>query len=284
MITVVSWNIDRRLQSVEELLAMDADVANLQEVGLGALESLKEAGGNVAVSPQDPWESWPGDHYDRWPMVVKLSDRVEVEWFRQVLPSTPTEGDDEIAVSNVGIIAAAKIIPLVGGEPFIAVSMYARWFRPHPLAGSTHIYSDAAAHRIMSDLSAFIGDDNPGSPRILAAGDMNNIYGATEDNRLVWYERDRGVFDRMDALGLEFMGPQFPNGQLANPTPVGLFPDTKNVPTYYTIRQSPTTAANQLDYVLASRGFQLGVRAQALNGVNEWGSSDDCRLLIEVDG
>ena len=52
----------------------------------------------------------------------------------------------------------------------------------------------------------------------------------------------------------------------------------------YTIRQSPTTAANQLDYVFASRGFQLGVRAQALNGVNEWGSSDHCRLLIEVDG
>ena len=43
MITVVSWNIDRRLQSVEELLAMDADVANLQEVGLGALESLERS-------------------------------------------------------------------------------------------------------------------------------------------------------------------------------------------------------------------------------------------------
>ena len=29
MITVVSWNIDWRLQAVEELLAMDADVALL---------------------------------------------------------------------------------------------------------------------------------------------------------------------------------------------------------------------------------------------------------------
>ena len=136
----------------------------------------------------------------------------------------------------------------------------------------------------MSDLAAFIWDTDLGDHRILAAGDLNNIYGATEDNRLVWYERDRGVFDRMDALGLEFMGPQHPNGQLANPTPVGLPPDTKNVPTYYTTRQSPTTAANQLDYVFASRGFHLGVRSQALNGVNEWGSSDHCRILIEVDG
>ena len=40
MITVVSWNIARRLQAVEELLAMDADVALLQEVGPGALARL----------------------------------------------------------------------------------------------------------------------------------------------------------------------------------------------------------------------------------------------------
>ena len=98
MITVVSWNIAMRLQTVEELLAMDSDVALLQEVGPGALDRLRKVGGNVAVSPQDPW---PREHFDRWPMVVKLSDRVEVEWFRQILPSTPSEGDDEIAVSNM---------------------------------------------------------------------------------------------------------------------------------------------------------------------------------------
>ena len=115
MVTVVSWNIAMRLQAVEELLAMDADVALLQEVGPGALDRLRNAGGNAAVGPQDPWEPWPREHFDRWPMVVKLSDRVEVEWFSQVLPSTPSEGDDEIAVSNVGIIAAAKIIPLSSG-------------------------------------------------------------------------------------------------------------------------------------------------------------------------
>ena len=136
---------------------MKADVALLQEVGVGALEVLASAGGNVAVSPQDPWEPWPSDHFDRWPLVVKLSDRVRMEWFRQVLPTTPQEGDDEIAVSNVGIIAAARVIPITGGEPFIVVSMYARWFRPHPAAGSSYIYSDAAAHHIRSDLSAFIG-------------------------------------------------------------------------------------------------------------------------------
>ena len=52
MVTAVSWNIARRLQAVEELLVMDADVALLQEVGPGALERLVTAGGNVAVSPR----------------------------------------------------------------------------------------------------------------------------------------------------------------------------------------------------------------------------------------
>ena len=283
MVTVVSWNIAMRLRAVDDLLAMDADVALLQEVGPGVLDRLRNAGCNVAVGPQDPWEPWPREHCDRWPMVVRLSDRVEVQWFRQVLPSTPMERDDEVAVSNVGIIAAARVIPLTGGEPFIAVSMYARWFKPHPAVRSRYNYSDGSAHHIMSDLSAFIGNDDPGSHRILAAGDLNNIYGATEDNELVWYQRDRGVFERMEALGLEFMGPQHPDGRLAEPPVSGLPEDTRNVPTYHTTRATPATAENQLDYVFASRGFHRGVRSQALNGVGDWGPSDHCRILIEVD-
>ena len=216
-------------------------------------------------------------------MVVNLSDRVEVEWFQQILPSTPQKSDGEIAVSNVGIIAAARVIPLAGGEPFIAFSMYARWFRPHPTVRSRHIYSDGSAHHIISDLSSFIADTDPAKHRILVAGDLNNIFGATEDNELVWYERDRSVFSRFDALGLEFMGPEHPDGRRAEPAPQGLPAATRNVPTYHATRGSPATAENQLDYVFASRGFHNRVRTRALNGVEAWGSSDHCRILIEVD-
>ena len=178
-------------------------------------------------------------------------------------------------MSNVGIIAAARVIPFTGGEPFIAVSMYAHWFVPHPTVGSPLIYSDAAAHHIISDLSTFIGDTDKTSHRILAAGDLNNIYGVNRNNVLVWYERDRGVFARMDALGLEFMGPQHPDGQRDEPTPQGLPEDARNVRTFQ--------AGNQLDYVFASWGFHHGVRTRAMNKVDEWGSSDHCRILIEVD-
>lgn len=55
--------------------------------------------------------------------MLKLSDRVRAEWFRQTIPTRWVEAD-EIAVSGVGTVAVAKVIPLDDGEPFIAASMY----------------------------------------------------------------------------------------------------------------------------------------------------------------
>ena len=220
--------------------------------------------------------------FDRWSMVVKMSDRVEVEWFKQVSPISETRWD-EIAVSGIGTIAAARIIPQ-DAPPFIVVSMYARWIRPHHYAKSKWRvgYQDGSAHRIISDLSAFIGSTDPSTHRILAAGDLNMIYGSTDDGPNALPARDRTVTDRMAALGMEFLGPQHPSGRQACPTPQGLPPDTLNVPTYYTTSQSLATAQNQLDYAFASSGFHESVTVSALNSVDEWGPSDHCRLLIEI--
>ena len=287
--TLVSWNVGKRHQPWRELVQMGADVALLQEVGTVPTDVVD----SVDTGPTEHWDShvWNSNWYrggqerlfDRWPMVVRLSDRVEVEWFRQVGPISDT-ADDEIAVSGIGTIAAARVIPR-DAPPFIAVSMYARWIRPHPSANSGWFvgYQDGSAHRIISDLSAFIGSTDPSTHRILAAGDLNMIYGATDGNRLALPARDRTVNDRMGALGLEFMGPRYPGGRRASPTPSGLPPDTRNVPTFDSGRgESGETARHQLDYVFASRGFHEGITIRALNAVDEWGSSDHCRILIEV--
>ena len=45
----------------------------------------------------------------------------------------------------------------------------------------------------------------------------------------------------------------------------------------------PKTANTQMDYLFASRGFHKTIQTRALNAVGEWGSSDHCRLLIEID-
>ena len=77
----------------------------------------------------------------------------------------------------------------------------------HPSAKSSWSVgcSDSSAHRIISDLSAFVGHNDPAKHRILAAGDLNMFYGAV-GSRLSLPERDATVWDRMQALGLEFLG------------------------------------------------------------------------------
>ena len=95
-------------------------------------------------------------------------------------------------------------------------------------------------------------------------------------------ELEPGIWNRMKSLGLEFMGPQYPNGRQADPVPDFMPTDTKNVVTFRRPGQALANVDQQLDYVFASRGFHESVTTRALNSVEEWGASDHCRLLIEV--
>ncbi len=250
---------------------MDADVALLQEVG----EQPPDPSRPIEWGTQDPWEPWDERLYDRGAAIVKLSNRVKVEWFKRVFLSRVAK-ESEIAVSQIGTIAAARVTPKEGeGEPFIAFSLYAAWLKPKVPTKWFVGYQDASAHRVISDISAFIGDTDPSTHRILVAGDFNTIRCALKSSRLALPARDSTIFKRMDALGLKFMGPQHPNGRRAEPPPQGVPKDTRNVPTFHSTQ-------HQLDYVFASRGFHKSVSVRAMNGVDEWGASDHCRLWIEV--
>lgn len=285
MIKVVSWNIGKLQQPWYELAQMardgDADLALLQEAGRPPEDLLDRIDG-VSAAP------WNCRSFDRWPLVVKLSGQVTLEPYRQVAPISDL-GEDAIGASDIGTVAAARVIPHGNeDEAFVAVSMYARWLSLYPSTSRGRwIYSDASAHRIISDLSAFISHSDSAKRRIakhriLAAGDLNMFYGSI-GRRLSLPDRERTVWDRMQALGLEFLGPQAPHGRRARAEtqPDDVPPDTKNVPTYYH-RGGPEAAVNQLDYAFASRGFHEKVSVRAMNEIEEWGSSDHCRLLIDV--
>ena len=280
MIKLVCWNIAAQRKEVwDELFGMDADVALLQEVK--PVPSTLPP--NVELDPFELWEPWDKKLFDRWPTVVRLSNRVKVEWFQRVLSISNVELD-EMAVSGIGTISAARVIPQEKSvEEFIAVSMYARWIFPHKLTNTKWRvgYPDGSAHRIISDLSAFIGHHDPSTHRILAAGDLNMCLGTSMSSPGDLPERTRSVFQRFEDLGFEMVGPQSPNGRKASPTPSMLPPDTKNVPTF-ALWERPENARLQLDYVFASRGFHKTVNVRALNGMEEWGPSDHCRILIEI--
>ena len=353
MIRVVSWNVARRRKPVYDLLKMDADVALLQEVGKGLSGSLPaplETGGRRHWDSYTWTPNYPDGEFitwcNRWPMVVRLSDRVDIEWFYQVGPKDEAK-DNELSVSDVGLIAVARIIPKdpQDGEPFIAASMYAHW---NPTDGA-----EKSGRSIAFDLSGLMDRGVLSSHRILAAGDLNMWHGSRAfsdmeslepvetltdqfgylyriyvENSLYtvvtrrtsgkphgiqrkrwktmwgarrWIKRNMDTYedrrrrialgevtpepefwDRMDSLGFEFLGPQYPDGRQADPVPDFMPSDTKSVVTFRRPGQMVADADQQLDYVLASRGFHSNVSTRALNSIEEWGSSDHCRLLIEV--
>ena len=266
VLRLVSWNIALGERAAARFLeGAGYDVALLQEASL-------------------PPDSWERDYFHCGAKVVALSGRAAISGLRNV-PNVPLGTElqpDEFNVSAAGTLAVARITPDTG-DPFLAVSLYARWESPHPLAARSWIYSDAMAHRAISDLSAFINHKDPARHRILIAGDFNLIHGATESNPLALPARDASVFARLDALGFEFLGPRYPAGEKAHPLPQGLPVDTGNVPTFRTKRKRPETAANQLDYVFASRGFHERITTRARNAPEEWGPSDHCRIEIDID-
>ena len=287
MTKVVSWNVSKRQEPWRQLLKMDADVALLQEAG----DPPADAADRLGVGKKEHWDShcWNSRWYegrskklyDRWTRVVKLSDRVEVEWLKQVSPIGMPEAD-EFPVSGIGTVAAARVTPR-DALPFIVVSMYARWMTPHPSTKSKWGtgYPDGSAHRIISDLSVFIGDVDPSTHRILAAGDLNMAHRTLGNEWQSLAGREQTVWQRMEAIGLEYMGPEYPAGRRADPRPSHLPQDTKNVPTFRG-NKPPDAADIQLDHVFASRGFHNSVAVRALNDVQEWGTSDHCRVLINV--
>ena len=153
---LVSWNIGLREPAMSLLTGSAYDVALLQEAPL-------------------PPDSWEREHYDRGAKVIGLSDRVEATELRSI-PQGRRSTSDEIAVSAPGTLAAARVKPDTGA-PFVAVSVYARWEKPHPGTPTSWGvgYADAMAHRAISDLSTFIGHLDPKTHRILVAGDFNLI-------------------------------------------------------------------------------------------------------------
>ena len=166
-------------------------------------------------------------------------------------------------------------------QPFTVVSMYACWMRPHP---STRIKwrvgtPNASARRIMPTLSTFVGDTDPTNHWIIAAGDLNMVYKLPRDRPESFAERKRTVFARMEALGMELRGPWHPDGRTADPPPEPLH-DPRNVSTYHFSQREPATAEQRLDYFFPSRGLHESVSVRALNSVEDWGSSDHCRIVI----
>jgi len=270
---LISWNMAHRKEAWYHLVDTDADIALLQE----ASAPPQDIAARIEVD-EEPWRTDAADAVRPWrTAVVRLSERVDVEWLKPIPIEEAVGG--ELAVSRRGTLAAAEVRSSSGAR-YTVVSMYGLWERPHRSTNSRWIYADASVHRLISDLSSLIG--HQGGHRIIAAGDLNILHGYGEEGSRYWAGRYQTVFQRMEAFGLVFLGPQAPNGRRADPWPRELPRDSNNVPTYHTARVSPTQATRQLDFVFGSHGLAEEVKVAALNDPAQWGPSDHCRVMVDT--
>lgn len=270
---IIAWNIAQRNEAWRFLANTDADLALLQEAHQPPIDVSARFGVDTA-----PWNTAGIDSNRRWrTAVVKLSDRLHVDWLKT--SNIESASYNDLAVSCAGTLAMAMVTP-PDEEPLLVASIYAAWERPRQITGSRWIYADGSAHRLISDLSALIGQQS--KHRIIVAGDLNILYGYGEHGSQYWAGRYATVFNRMTALGLRFVGPQAPNGRQAQPWPKELPLCSRNVPTYHTARQTAITATRQLDFVFASEILADQITVRALNEPEEWGPSDHCRVEIVV--
>ena len=266
---LISWNMSHSKKAWPFLWADTLpDIALLQE---------------ATKPPQPPcWSSPPmeetwciqGNPREFGAAVVGLTDRVK----GSPLPTRRLgdQGQGEMAVSLPRILAGAEVV-LSDGEKLVVFSAYARWERS---LDEKIIYADASAHRLISDISALVSKKQ--GHKVLVAGDWNILYGYGEQGNTYWRGRYDSVFSRMEALGLPFVGPQYPGGIQADPWPSELPADSKNVPTFRKAKNKRASAERQLDFVFASKELQGRMNVRALNAPGEWGPSDHCRVSIEL--
>ena len=272
---LISWNIARRTEAWKILLSSDADIGIIQEANKPP-DSLI---GNGQID-YAPWETLGADVYKKrdWrTAIAKISSNVTVEWLEPKSIENALSG--EFGVSQLGTLAAAKVTPLKG-DPIIVISAYGLWKRPHKITNSKWIMADASVHRLISDISSFIGHQK--KHRLIVSGDLNILYGYGELGSKYWAERYKSIFSRMSALGVPFVGPQAPDGgRQAVPWPEELPADSKNVPTFHSNTQNPKTASRQLDFVFASESIKDRLMVRARNHPDDWGPSDHCRIEID---
>jgi len=137
MLKVVCWNMQHKKAAWERLAHFaeedKTDIALLQETC--CLDSVPDSL-DIGPVPNRVTQTSLGC------LVVKMSDRVDVEWI-------------DLRETHPGTIRAAQVRHCEGpSEPMIVVSLAADREYPHPVSGrSSRWYYDGPVHRTISDLT-----------------------------------------------------------------------------------------------------------------------------------
>ncbi len=169
-------------------------------------------------------------------------------------------------------LSAATVTPMDGVETLTVVSMATGGDHfTHESGSPSRREGIGSVHRLISDLARLVGRRS----RVIAAGYWSINRGWSSEPTDFWNEREvlhiQTAFDRMQALGFRHLRPKGRPG----------YRDA--VVTFKPIGLSPAEAWGQLHYVFATENIADRVSVCALNEPSNWGPSDHCRLVIDVD-
>jgi hypothetical protein len=202
-VRLVSWNIGGPGADWRDVGALDADVALLQEAASPPIDLRTRVFPRLRrwrVAHRRPRGSSLAGR-DR-----RLSDRVGLE----PIASGPLgTAWGSLGCSRAGSWCAAR---LHGDDlpPVTVVSVYAAWGRS--IDGYGPIWADASAH--LSDLSPLL---SARGHRLLAAGDLNVLYGYGEHGNVVAKRRHHPVQPSATAAGGRCSRPARPSSPGASP-------------------------------------------------------------------
>ena len=263
---IVCWNMAHSRRSWDALVEMsDVDIALLQE----ASRVPDDLGHRVDVDHG----LWPERHKAGlgYPSVVaRLLRNVNVRFIE-----TGPMGDHfsrDFYTSEWGTLGAAIVERIDRDESLIVISMAPAYNAfTHESGSPSRRECIGSVHRLISDLARLVGRRS----RVIAAGDWAIHPGWSTHETPIWKEREalhfQTAFDRMKALGLREIIPK------------GRRSDRGDVVTFRSMVETPAQACVQADYVFATENIANRVTVRALNQPDEWGPSDHCRLVIDLD-
>ncbi len=262
---IVCWNMAHSRKSWDALVdTTDVDIALLQEASRVPDHLIHTVDVDHRL-----WDERPSDWMVYPSAVARLSDRVSARFIPTRRIGEPYSHD--FYTSEWGTLGAA-VVNADDDESLTVVSMAAGGDNFTCESGSPgRQEAIGSVHRLISDLSRLVGRRS----RVIAAGDWSINRGWSSHPTAVWNEREalhfRTAFDRMRALGFRHLVPEGRRGY------------RDDVVTFKPIGMSPAEAWGQLDYVFATENIADQVTVRALNEPDQWGPSDHCRLVIELD-
>jgi endonuclease/exonuclease/phosphatase family metal-dependent hydrolase len=269
---LLSWNVAQRTAGWDHVVELcrehGVDVAMLQE----ARRPPADLNGLATwPAPEDKaaWHTWdrPDSVGRRWCAALAWFDWTRFEVDPEARVRLVDAKWDEPTISHPGQFAVGHL-RTGPTDSLTLVSLYGIWdSQPEK---RTQIFAEATLHRAVSDLTPLLRSGRP----VVIAGDLNLV--RDYEGAQAWQAQSDTVFDRLEAYGVEVVGPHRPSDVTLTNCPCRRPHTCRHVNT----RPTPSGVPTQIDWVLSNLDpTRFEMHALPVDA----SASDHAPILIDVE-